>query len=243
MDALSLYKSGQLRQAIQALGEELRKQPLDARKRTFLFELLCFAGEYARAEKQLDLLGDANKDAAAGALLYRSALHAEKTRQRMFETGEFPAQGAGRQSPPGNLNGTPFSCLTDADPRVGPNLEVFIAGSYNWIPFEYIERIQIERPTKLRGLLWDQAKVRTTPSFRLQDLGDVLLPVLSPLSWKCADEAVALGRSTIWETDERFGEVPLGQKLLAADSDDVPFLEVQALTWKHSAEGPQIASA
>jgi len=35
MDALSLYKAGQLSAAITALGDELRKQPLDAKRRTF----------------------------------------------------------------------------------------------------------------------------------------------------------------------------------------------------------------
>ena len=80
MDALALYRAGQLKPAIDALGVELKKQPLDTRRRTFLFELLCFAGEYDRAAKQLDVLSDASAEAAAGAMLYRSALHAERTR-------------------------------------------------------------------------------------------------------------------------------------------------------------------
>jgi len=81
MTPLALYREGRLREAIKALGDELRSNPLDAKRRTFLFELLLFAGEYDRAEKQLDLLAGANADAAAGTLLYRSALHAERTRQ------------------------------------------------------------------------------------------------------------------------------------------------------------------
>ena len=59
MDALSLYRAGHLQEAIDALGDELKKQPLDTKRRTFLFELLCFAGEYERAEKHLDVLSDA----------------------------------------------------------------------------------------------------------------------------------------------------------------------------------------
>ncbi len=72
MDGLSYYRDGQLQLAITALGDELKKQPLDVKRRTFLFELLCFAGEYDRASKHLDILSDANKEAAAGALLYRA---------------------------------------------------------------------------------------------------------------------------------------------------------------------------
>ena len=72
MDAVNLYRAGQLREAIKALGDELRKKPLDAKRRTFLFELLCFAGEYDRAEKQLDVLAVATGGARRGSLLYRS---------------------------------------------------------------------------------------------------------------------------------------------------------------------------
>jgi len=90
MTPLALYREGRLREAIKALGEELRSNPLDAKRRTFLFELLLFAGEYDRAEKQLDLLAGASADAAAGTLLYRSALHAERIRQAMFANRETP---------------------------------------------------------------------------------------------------------------------------------------------------------
>jgi len=34
MDALSLYRAGHLREAIDALGDELKKQPLDTKRRT-----------------------------------------------------------------------------------------------------------------------------------------------------------------------------------------------------------------
>src|ERR1035441_4847170 len=134
MDALSLYRSGNLRAAIEALGAELKKQPLDTKRRTFLFELLCFAGEFSRAEKHLDILSDASSEAAAGAMLYRSALHAEKERQNMFANDTLPL-GAVHPSPPGELNGEQFAGLTDTDPRIGAHLEAFIAGSYTWIPF------------------------------------------------------------------------------------------------------------
>ena len=44
MNANELFRSGKLTEAIRALGEEIRQNPLDTKKRTFLFELLCFAG-------------------------------------------------------------------------------------------------------------------------------------------------------------------------------------------------------
>lgn len=228
MDALSLYRAGQLREAIDALGEELKKQPLDTKRRTFLFELLCFAGEYDRAEKHLNILSDSSAEAAAGAMLYRAALHAERERQDMFTREAFPL-GNVLPSPSGRLNGVEFTELFDADPRIGAHLEVFIAGSYTWIPFAYIESIDTEPPKRLRDLLWLPAALRTTSDFRMQDLGEVLLPVIAPLSWKDSDDQVRLGRNTVWQEDPRHGPIPFGQKLLLRGEEEEPFLELRNL--------------
>jgi hypothetical protein len=62
------FRAGRLQEAVQALGDELRGSPGDAQRRTFLFELLCFAGQYDRAERQLDVLGAVSKEAGLGAM-------------------------------------------------------------------------------------------------------------------------------------------------------------------------------
>jgi type VI secretion system protein ImpE len=242
MDALSLYRAGHLREAIEALGDELKKQPLDTKRRTFLFELLCFAGEYDRATKHLDILSGASPEAASGAMLYRSALHAERERQDMFARNSLP-MGGEHPSSPGELNGEPFTGLSDADPRIGENLEAFIAGSYTWIPFAYIESIETEPPKRLRDLLWMPAILHATADFRLQDLGEVLLPVISPLSWKHADDAVRLGRATVWEDDPQYGEAPVGQKLLLRGDIEEPILEMRKLAFHHAGERAESATA
>ena len=241
MDALSLYRAGQLKPAIDALGDELRKNPLDTKRRTFLFELLCFAGEYDRASKQLDVLSDTSAETAAGAMLYRSALHAERTRQEMFAEDKLP-MGTSHAASPGQLNGEEFAELSDSDPRIGANLEVFIAGSYTWIPFAYIESIETEAPKRLRDLLWLPAILTTTSDFRLQDLGEVLLPVVAPLSWKSADDAVRLGRSTVWEDDAKYGEIPMGQKSLLYGDAEEAFLQLRKLSFNHARETAESAT-
>ena len=91
MTAKELFQAGKLDDAIQALIAELKNDPGNDRQRTFLFELLCFAGAYDRAEKQLDVLAQSgNKNAELGTLLYRGAMAAERTRQGMFESKSFP---------------------------------------------------------------------------------------------------------------------------------------------------------
>lgn len=242
MTPLALYREGKLREAIKALGEELRANPLDAKRRTFLFELLLFAGEFDRAEKQLDLLAGANAEAAAGTLLYRSALHAERTRQSMFANHETPPLTE-EAIHGGELNGKPFGEIGDSDPRIGANLEVFLAGSYTWIPIHYLRKLEVEPPSNLRDLVWARARVETSSDFRLQELGEVLLPVLCPMSSNHADELVNLGRESAWEPDEKYGEIPYGAKLMVVDGVDVPLLAIRSISWTAPEKECENASA
>jgi type VI secretion system protein ImpE len=201
-----------------------------------------FAGEFDRAEKQLDLLAGANAEAAAGTLLYRSALHAERTRQSMFANGETPPHKE-EAVHNGTWNGNPFREMSDADPRIGANLEVFLAGSYTWIPIHYLRKLEIQPPANLRDLVWAQARVETSSDFRLQDLGEVLLPVLCPLSSRHAEESVQLGRETAWEPDETHGQVPFGVKMMDVDGTDVPLLEIRSIAWNAPEKESEDASA
>ncbi len=232
-NAQQLFQAGRLKEAVQALSAEVRNHPADTKRRTFLFELLCFSGEYDRAEKQLDMLAEASSNSEMGALLYRSALHAERTRQDLFQKGEYPkptgGSSPGGESIPGTLNGRPFQMITDADPRIGPRLEVFAGGNCLWINFEHLASIQIQPPRRLRDLLWTPAVVRAGPALKSTDLGEVLLPVLSPFAWQHSDDAVRLGRMTVWQEDESGAAVPAGQKMLLVDSEEFPLLEVRQL--------------
>jgi len=231
MTAKELFQAGRLDEAVQAVGAELRNDPGDARRRTFLFELLCFAGEYDRAEKQLDILAQGGKNADMGALLYRAALHAERLRHDLFSKKDYP--GAGEEAAPvsGTLNGQPFEFLEDADPRIGPRLEVFAAGAYLWIPLRHVESVEMEPPKRLRDTMWAPALVRTGPEFKVTELGEVLIPVLCPFSSKHTDGAVRLGRATYWQ-EEGGQSVPVGQKMLLVDDEEIPLLEVRKIEFK-----------
>jgi type VI secretion system protein ImpE len=231
MNPQELYREGRLTDAIKALGAELRDNPTDVKRRTFLFELLCFAGEWERADKQLEVLGEAGPQSEMGVMLYRSALFAERQRQDLFERGEFPTEKDEDESDRGGqVNGKPFSYFSDADPRTGARLELFAAGNYLLLPLEHVASIQIPPPKRLRDLLWTPAAVRTTPSFKGTELGEVLLPVLAPFSWKHPDEAVRLGRMTVWEKSAGHEyQVPLGQKMWLVDEEEIPLLELRAL--------------
>src|SRR5947209_9402883 len=88
--AKELFEAAKLRDAIEQLISEVKANPTDASRRTFLFELLCFAGEWDRAEKQLDVIGHQSTQAELGVMVYRANIKAERERRRLFEEGVQP---------------------------------------------------------------------------------------------------------------------------------------------------------
>jgi type VI secretion system protein ImpE len=240
MSSRELFQAGKLNEAITALSVELRDNPTDAQRRTFLFELLCFAGDFDRARKHLEILAKENQKAGMGALMYEACMHADRTRQDVFEKRNYPfAPEGGRKR--GTLNGQPFEEFEDADPRIGARLEVFSAGAYLWIPIEHIESFEVAEPKRLRDLLWSAIIIKTGPEFQQRELGECLIPVLSPFSFKHPDDNVRLGRVTVWETSNG-DEIPYGQKMFLVDGEQIPLLEVRKVEFE-TAEGTGEAAA
>jgi type VI secretion system protein ImpE len=239
MSPQELFQAGRLSDALKALTAEVRDNPTDARRRTFLFELLCFSGDFERADKQLEVLGQGGPSSELGVLVYRSALYAERQRQDLFSRGEHPKRSETPEpARSGTLNGKPFTAFEDADPRLGPRLELFAAGTYLLLPLEHVASIKIEPPKRLRDLLWTSAAVSTLPTFKGAELGEVLLPVLAPSSFQHSDEAVRLGRATVWEQRDGFPEeVPFGQKMWLVDNEEIPFLELRSLEFAPAQPG------
>lgn len=217
-----------MRQALDALAAHLREKPNDVAARTTLFEALSFSGEYDRAEKHLNVLAGASEEAKIGAILYFSAVHAERERHAMYKSQSFP-KSPSNPKVSGKLNGKPFSEIRDADNDLGARLEVFGAGQYMWVHFADIKSLGIEPPKKWRDTLWTPAFIKTGPRFQGADMGEVLLPAVYPFSWTYEDEDVMLGRQTLWAEDEAGYKYPLGQKMLIVDGEEVPFLEIRTL--------------
>jgi len=85
-----LLDLGNLQGAIEAATADVKANPSDARRRTFLFELLCFAGEWDRAEKQIDVIGQQSVESALAVTVYRANILAERERTRLFRDGVAP---------------------------------------------------------------------------------------------------------------------------------------------------------
>src|ERR1051326_626201 len=88
--AKELFSAGKLNEAIEELIREVKANPNDGATRTFLFELSCLAGDWDRAEKQLDVIGHQSTEAGLGVMVYRANINAERERKRVFAEGIQP---------------------------------------------------------------------------------------------------------------------------------------------------------
>jgi type VI secretion system protein ImpE len=89
--ANDLLRAGELQAAIEEVTREVKNNPTHGNSRTFLFELLSFAGEFERAEKQLEAIGHQDVKTEMGTMVYRNNLKAERERLHLFKQGVHPA--------------------------------------------------------------------------------------------------------------------------------------------------------
>jgi type VI secretion system protein ImpE len=256
MTAEELLKAGHLSAAVEQLNQEVRSRPTDIQRRTFLFELLCFAGDYQRAERQLDVLGQQSAMAEIGVQVYRHILAAEQVRQQLFSEGVQPNF---LFPPPSyvhlhlealhqlcNHQPAEAGALLEQAQHSQPPLQGSLArqpftawrdGDDLLAPFlEVIVHNQyvwlpFEQIKRLHIMtpkrLRDLLWVPATLEAHASPVGEVFLPVLYPDSHRHADERVKLGRITDW-TDIGEGVTRgAGQHLFFIDGQDKGILEVQ----------------
>jgi type VI secretion system protein ImpE len=89
--ASDLLRAGDLKAAIEEVTRDVKNNPTNGNARTFLFELLSFAGEFDRAEKQLEAIGHQDAKTEMGTMVYRNNLKAERERMHLFKQGVAPA--------------------------------------------------------------------------------------------------------------------------------------------------------
>ncbi len=239
--ARRLYREGNLTGAIGQLQNYLRDSPADKEARVFLFELLCFTGEFDRARKHLLLLaGDSNEN-RLGTAFYAAALTAEEERQRWYETPAFAgaeSEATGQQDcvepdsvVSGIWNGRPFSGIRDIDPRLGPSLEFLTAGKYHRIEFRNLKAIRLDEPKRLRDLYWRSANIELCEEMSSESLHGVLIPVLYPQSYLFDDDQTRLGRTTDFAISGSGQELPFGQRILLIGDQEVPLLDIRSVAF------------
>jgi type VI secretion system protein ImpE len=258
MNAKECFEAGNLAGAIEIQNEKVRSAPSDAEARTFLFELLCFAGNWERARKQLDAIAQQDTEADMAAQVYRNLLTAEERRRRFFEDGllpeflldppgymplQFQAINRLRENRPDEAQGLLTRLVEDQAP---------LSGTLNGTPFDELRDCDDVIAPCFELLMIDQyilipwEQVRELEVSRPERPRDLIwapcrlllsdssqkrgyVPTLYYRSWENEDDRIKLGRATDWYGEEGGPVRGLGQRLLLAGDRDVAILEVREL--------------
>lgn len=259
MTPSEFYQAGQLSDAVDAAVAEVKKNPSDTSVRYFLAEMLCFAGDLERADKQLDTIFQQQPDAAMRISLFRNLIRAEIARQQLFSEGRLP------------------EFLFDASPAIRSYLEATIAlREDNQEEATQLLKQAEEQRTKLSGQCEDTPfsdfrdlddvtagffevltstgkyywvpmehvqRMEFQPPERPTDLlwrsahmdvsegpeGEVYLPTIYAGTTALGDEQLKLGRGTDWSGDEESVMRGVGQRTFLIGEEALPIMQLKSL--------------
>lgn len=267
MKSDDLYRQGDLRQALAAATEEVKNAPSDLSRRGLLAELLCFAGELDRADRQLDTLGHQSPEAAMGIGLFRHLIRAEQARQQFFAEGRLP-EFLDQPSPILKLHLEASIRFREGEIAEAARLlqqaeeqRPHVSGTCDGQDFEDLRDLDdllapvFEVLTSNGKYYWIPIErvesIEFRPPARPRDLlwrrahmivrdgpdGEVFLPVLYAGSAAEADDRLRLGRSTDWRGDSDAPIRGLGQRTFLVGDEPRPVLELQDLTIRAASAG------
>ncbi|RPJ10940.1 MAG: hypothetical protein EHM36_02455 [Deltaproteobacteria bacterium] len=272
MESKDLIKAGRLSEARKQLTEEVRTSPADSGKRTLLFQVLSFAGEWDKAERHLDTLIQQDSKKETGAQIYKNLIRGEKER---LEVLKFQRQPSLMPRSPAYLNQhlTAMKELHDGKfeeaTRLLNQIEEQlppISGTINGKPFEgfrdtdvflsyFFEVIVHERYAwvPFEGI----QELTISPPTKLFDLLWIpaqmttwenlrlycFLPVLYPESFLHKEDQVKLGRMTDWIPMGGAYSKGMGQHVFEAGDEEVTLLEIREAVFKKSDSGEKDASS
>ena len=261
-EAKTQLDAGDLSGAVEAALNAVKKSPTDAKARTFLFELACFAGDWERAEKQLDVIGHQDDNAMIGSLIYRQNLKAERDRLKVFSDSQKPEF---IMSPPDYVigllmannrlregNAAEARKLLDEIEEQRPAFSCKINGEaaedfrdYNDLTSCVFEAIV--KDTYVWLPIEQVERIEFTAPKSLRDLywiqakvettngtnGEMFFPSLYANSFKSSDDQVRLGRMTDWREAGEEIFIGEGMRMFWSDGKDKPILELNEIEFTH----------
>lgn len=264
-DAKLKLDEGDLSGAVDAALRLVKTNPTDATARTFLFELSCFAGDWDRAEKQLDVIGHQDANAMVGSLIYRGNFKAERDRMKLFSDGLKPQFMTAIPSYIEDLlsalnrvregNSAEAREILDGVEEKRPAFKCSVNGEgfsdfrdYNDLTMCVFEAIHKD------AYMWIPfeavQKVEFFAPKTLRDLywiqakvdltngigGEMFLPALYADSWRSGNDQVRLGRMTDWRDAGDELFIGEGMKLFWMDGKDKSILDIRTIEFSHESQ-------
>ena len=256
--ALDLLKQSDPEGALKALQTDIRANPADAKKRIFLFQLLCVLGSWERALNQLTAIGEMDALALPMVQTYREAIKCEMLRAEVFAGTKVPMlfgqpdtwtalliesmlrEGKGEKAQAKQLRDQSF------------DLAPACKGTADGQPFEWIADADMRLGPVLEAVIsgkyyWIPFDRLTTiqieapadlrdqvwmpANFMFSNGGESvgLIPTRYIGSAESGDGALALSRKTEWlESVEGF-YTGLGQRLFSTDQGDLPLMDIRRI--------------
>ena len=256
MTAEQSLREGDLPGALAQIQEQVRQQPGNVEYRIFLFQLLSVLGQWARADKQLNVLAELDAATLPMVQTYREALRCEALRADVFAGKRSPLiLGDPEQWMALVLQALGLSASGDyaGAKRVRENAfdrAPVTAGSLNGQPFSWLADADSRIGPFLEaivngGYYWIPlsriVRVQLEPPEDLRDMvwspasftwgngGQTvgLIPTRYPGTEGCGDDQCLLSRKTSWQALGDEDFAGFGQRLLATDSDDYALLDIR----------------
>ncbi|MDL1982813.1 MAG: hypothetical protein LWX54_01250 [Deltaproteobacteria bacterium] len=256
MDSKDLIKAGRLSDARKQLTEEVKTKPGDSGRRTLLFQVLAFYGEWDKAERHLDAIGTQDVAVDVAVQVYKNLIHAERERTEvcklkrrpsfLSETPSYLEMYYAAQTKIGEKNIDEAKLLLDQVEAQRP----VISGTVNGKSFTgfkdtdtflslFLEAIVHERYVwipfeAIRELVVSAPKTLfdllwiTTRITTWDGLTmNCYLPVLYPNSFLHEDDRIKLGRMTDWFSLGGQFTKGIGQHVFQAGEEDISILEIR----------------
>lgn len=263
MNSKDLIKAGQLSDARKQLIEEVKSSPSDLSKRTLLFQVLLFCGEWDKAERHLDVIAAQDSIKEVGAQVYKNLIYAERERIEVLKTNVQPSF-LPKTPPYANMYFTAWKNLLEGN--VDKATEIFdqiyaqlpvISGTLNgksFIGFKntdaflsiFLEVIVHERYLwipfeSIRELSISPPKtffdlLWVTAHLTMWDglTMNCYLPVLYPNSFLHDNDQIKLGKMTDWTSLGGSFSKGAGQHVFQIGENETAILEIREIVFETS---------
>ena len=253
-------QEGNLSDALIQLQNQVKKDPANAKLRTFLFQLLAVLGEWDRALTQLNVSGDLDAANLAMVQTYREAIACEVLRKQIFLGKKTPLVFGQpeqwiallQQALTLNVDGQHKEAQTLRDEAF--EMAPVTAGTINGEAFEWIADADVRLGPVLEAIV--NGRYYWIPFSQIQqiqieepaDLRDVvwmpahfvwtnggdaygLIPTRYPDSEAAEDSALRLARKTEWTELNEATFIGLGQRLLSTNENDYALMDVREINF------------
>ncbi|XAL98971.1 type VI secretion system accessory protein TagJ [Phycisphaeraceae bacterium D3-23] len=259
MTAIAHFNQGDLDAAVDAATQDVKADPTSAIPRVILAEMLCFAGDWERADTILEAAGVIEPAAGVGISQFRFLIQAEAARRDFYTHGQMPtflsdAGDAAKQRLAAALL-IREGDLTTAAEVLGEmeTQRAAVPGKHGDDAFtdfrdgddllgDFVEVLSPDgryfwiATSEVRSMQFEPPGRPLDLLFRQATLvtvkaqGEVFIPVLYA-GVEAAEADLRLGRATDWRGNADEPVRGVGQRVFFADETELPVLELTSLSF------------